>query len=83
MVLGNLFPGGVLQFYDVLTNGYWHARSVTYLRRDVVRLVEWLRMPGDLVFIFLGVVPMVMAAGLTYWYIARPGHRMVDASEPV
>jgi len=77
MVLGNLFPGGVLQFYDVLTNGYWHARSVTYLRRDMVRLVEWLRMPGDLVFIFLGVVPMVMAAGLTYWYIVRPGRGAV------
>jgi nitric oxide reductase subunit B len=77
MVLGNLFPGGVLQFYDVLTNGYWHARSVTYLRRDLVRLVEWLRMPGDLVFIFIGVMPMVMAAGLTYWYIARPKSRVV------
>jgi nitric oxide reductase subunit B len=72
MVVGNLFPGGVLQFYDVLNNGYWHARSLTYLRRDLVRLIEWCRMPGDLVFIFLGVVPMVMAAGLTYWYIARP-----------
>ena len=30
MVVGNLFPGGVLQFYDVLTNGYWHARSLDY-----------------------------------------------------
>jgi nitric oxide reductase subunit B len=28
MVLGNLFPGGVLQFVDVLRNGYWHARGI-------------------------------------------------------
>ena len=37
MVVGNLFPGGVLQFYDVLTNGYWHARSLEYLHRAKFR----------------------------------------------
>ena len=71
MVVGNLFPGGVLQFYDVLINGYWHARSLAYTGRSYVRFIEWCRMPGDLVFIFLGVVPMVMAATLTYWTITR------------
>ncbi len=71
MVVGNLFPGGVLQFYDVLANGYWHARSLAYTGRSYARLIEWCRMPGDLVFIFLGVVPMVMAAALTYWTITR------------
>jgi hypothetical protein len=24
-------PGGVLQFRDVLTNGYWHARGPEFL----------------------------------------------------
>ncbi len=66
MILGNLFPGGVLQLYDVLTNGYWHARSLAYTGQGFVRLIEWCRMPGDLVFIFLGVAPMVIAALLTY-----------------
>ncbi len=70
MVVGNLFPGGVLQFYDVLTNGYWHARSLDYTGRSLPRLIEWFRMPGDLVFIFLGVVPMVLAAALTYYYLS-------------
>ncbi len=80
MVVGNLFPGGVLQFYDVLTNGYWHARSLAYTGQDPARFIEWCRMPGDLVFIFLGVVPMVMAAGLTYWYITRSAtHPVVQA----
>lgn len=27
MIVSNLFPGGVLQLYDVLQNGYWHARA--------------------------------------------------------
>ncbi len=78
MVVGNLFPGGVLQFYDVLINGYWHARSLAYTGRSYVRFIEWCRMPGDLVFIFLGVIPMVMAAALTYWNITREA----DTSSP-
>ncbi|MGH3959938.1 nitric-oxide reductase large subunit, partial [Mycobacterium sp.] len=31
MVLLDLFPGGVLQLWDSLTNGYWHARRLAYL----------------------------------------------------
>ncbi|KHK01833.1 nitric-oxide reductase large subunit [Desulfovibrio sp. TomC] len=67
MAAGSLFPGGVLQVYDVLQNGYWHARGLDYLNRDLTRLIEWGRMPGDVVFIAAGVVPMVLAAMLTYW----------------
>ncbi len=72
MVLGSLFPGGLLQFYDVLSHGYWHARGLDYLSRDLSRAVEWARMPGDLVFIFLGVVPLVAAAARTYLYLDKP-----------
>lgn len=71
MVVGNLFPGGVLQFYDAVRNGYWHARSLAYTGQSYVRFIEWCRMPGDLVFIFLGVIPMVMATLLTYWTMCR------------
>ena len=66
MVTLNLFPGGVMQIRDVLSNGYWHARDLSYLNLRFVRLIEWLRMPGDLIFIVLGVIPAVIAAGLTY-----------------
>lgn len=66
MIVGNLFPGGVLQLRDVLLNGYWHARSIEYMSRDTVRLLEWLRMPGDLVFIILGVLPLAVATAMTY-----------------
>jgi nitric oxide reductase subunit B len=66
MVAGNLFPGGVLQLHDVLTNGYWHARGADYLDQDFVRFLEWCRLPGDAVFILLGVIPLVIAALLTY-----------------
>ncbi|MDP2333496.1 MAG: hypothetical protein Q8M19_22695 [Reyranella sp.] len=61
MVVLSLFRAGILQLHDVITNGYWHARSLAYTAGTVPRLLEWLRMPGDLVFIFLGPLPIAMA----------------------
>jgi len=72
MVLLALFPGGVMQFRDVLLNGYWHARSPAYLDTAVAKLFEWVRLPGDLVFGLLGILPVVVAIGMTYWFIRRP-----------
>ena len=66
MVVMSLFPAGVLQFIDVLENGYWHARSLAYTAGDLPRLLEWLRFPGDLVFIVFGVVPIAIVAGRAY-----------------
>jgi hypothetical protein len=31
MIVLSLFPGGAMQLYDVLQNGYWHARGHEYL----------------------------------------------------
>jgi len=66
MIVFSLFPGGLLQVWDVLQNGYWHARSPEYLSGQLPRLIEWLRMPGDLVFIFVGVLPIVLALLVSY-----------------
>jgi nitric oxide reductase subunit B len=71
MVVGNLFPGGVLQLYDVLNNGYWHARGADYLNQDFVRFIEWCRLPGDVIFIVFGVIPLGIAAVLTYGSMRR------------
>ena len=59
MIIFNLFPGGVMQLYDVLQNGYWHARGHEYLASTAARFVEWARLPGDMVFIFAGVAPLL------------------------
>jgi nitric oxide reductase subunit B len=72
MVICNLFPGGVLQLLDVLKNGYWHARSPEFLNWRVMTLIEWIRMPADLIFIILGVIPMLFAVGKTYLFLVRP-----------
>ncbi len=67
MVVMSLFPAGVLQLVDVLENGYWHARSLAYTGSDLARLLEWCRMPGDLVFIVFGVLPIAIAAVRAYF----------------
>jgi nitric oxide reductase subunit B len=66
MVVSNLFPGGVLQLWDVLQNGYWHARGPEFLNLRLTRAIEWCRLPGDVVFITAGVFPAVIAALATY-----------------
>ncbi|MGB7574898.1 MAG: cbb3-type cytochrome c oxidase subunit I [Thermodesulfobacteriota bacterium] len=71
MVVLNLFPGGVLQLLDVLKNGYWHARGPEFLNDRITTLIEWMRLPADAVFILLGVVPLLISAGLTYRFVRK------------
>jgi hypothetical protein len=66
MVALSLFPGGVLQVWDVVQHGYWHARNLAYTGSDTAHTIEWLRLPGDLVFIIFGAVPLTMAAIKAY-----------------
>jgi nitric oxide reductase subunit B len=66
MVVSNLFPAGVLQLWDVLQNGYWHARGPEFLNLRLTRAIEWCRLPGDIVFIAAGVFPAVIAVSSTY-----------------
>ncbi len=75
MVVFSLFPGGIMQVYDVITHGYWHARSLAYTASPLARTLEWMRMPGDLVFIFAGATPLAIAVALGYlslWKSPRP-----------
>lgn len=62
MVGMSLFPGGVLQVWDVVEHGYWHARSLEYIGSERSHLIEWLRLPGDAIFILFGAVPLVIAS---------------------
>ncbi len=72
MLFFSLFPGGVMQLLDVLDNGYWHARSLAYSGQTMPRLYEWLRLPGDVVFIVFGVLPIAWAGCLGYLKLRKP-----------
>jgi nitric oxide reductase subunit B len=69
MVVLSLFPGGIMQVRDVIDNGYWHARSLAYTATPLARTLEWLRMPGDLVFLFAGALPL--ASAMVWGYFTR------------
>jgi len=66
MVILNLFPGGVVQLWDVLNNGYWHARSAAFWTTPAALTIGWLRLPADAIFIVLGIAPLVVATAWAY-----------------
>lgn len=59
MIFATLFPLGILQLYESVGNGYYEARSLQFLQGDTIALLEWMRLPGDVVFIVGGVLPLL------------------------
>ncbi len=64
MIILDLFPAGVLQLWDVIANGYWHARRLDYLMSGTFHTLEWVRVAGDTVFLVFGALPIAVAAVL-------------------
>lgn len=62
MMFVNLVPIGIAQLWDSFKYGYWHAREMDFFNGHAVRVIEWLRLPGDLLFIVGGIVPVVYLA---------------------
>ena len=58
MVLMSLLPVGLTQFFAVIENGYWFARSPEVIHSPLVETLVWMRVPGDVIFgaggLFLG-----------------------------
>lgn len=59
MVFATLFPLGLLQLYESISHGYCEARAMTFVTNPTNRFLEWLRLPGDLLFIVGGVLPLL------------------------
>jgi nitric oxide reductase subunit B len=84
MVFVNLVPIGILQVYDSVGHGYWHARQAAFFDQPSVRVIEWLRLPGDVLFIVAGIGPVVYLAVRMLRYRKRPGSLPLDeATEPL
>lgn len=62
MTFVNLFPLGIAQLNDAFTHGYWHARKAEFFANPTIRFIEWLRLPGDALFIVGGILPIVYLA---------------------
>ena len=49
----------MVQLYESVQNGYFQARSLEFLTNDTNALIEWIRLPGDILFIAGGVLPLL------------------------
>lgn len=59
MLAVTLFPVGVMQLFESVSKGYWAARSPEFLADRSVAILEWLRLPGDLLIIIGGTLPLI------------------------
>ena len=60
MCFATLFPEGALQLYHSIAFSYYDARSLNYLQSGMLPTLEWLRLPGDMLFIVGGTLPLVV-----------------------
>jgi nitric oxide reductase subunit B len=62
MCFATLLPLGIAQLYKSVGEGYWEARDLQFITDDTNSLIEWLRLPGDIVFIAGGAIPVLYIA---------------------
>ena len=74
MSFATLFPLGIRQLYESVNIGYFDARSLDYLSTNTNTVIEWLRLPGDVYFIVVGVLPLLY---LTYLGVRHTVKRVV------
>jgi nitric oxide reductase subunit B len=74
MSFATLFPLGIRQLYESVNVGYFEARSLDYLSTNTNTVIEWLRLPGDIYFIVVGVLPLLY---LTYLGVRHTVKRVV------
>jgi len=80
MLFINLFPVGLLQLTQILSTSYWQGREPDFYMLPLVRIFEWLRFPGDALFI-VGILPVVYLA--VRMFINRNRENVVTADKPV
>jgi nitric oxide reductase subunit B len=68
MSFATLLPSGALQLYKVVNDGYADARSLGYLQHGTNAVLEWLRLPGDVLFIVGGILPVLWMTWLGVRY---------------
>ncbi|KAB3523616.1 nitric-oxide reductase large subunit [Corynebacterium sp. zg254] len=83
-----LLPLGIAQLHHSVSEGYVEARSLGYLTQPGNSVLEWLRLPGDLIFI-AGIVPFVWMAvkGLIHFRSSKlvdemPEHPLYEELAP-
>ncbi|WP_394214097.1 nitric-oxide reductase large subunit [Brachybacterium vulturis] len=68
MMFATLLPLGVLQLWASVNEGYFEARALGYITQPGNVALEWMRLPGDVVFLVGGVLPFVYITWLGVRY---------------
>ena len=68
MTFATLLPLGVLQLYYSINEGYYEARTLAFITQPGNAVLEWLRLPGDVIFIVGGVLPFLWITWLGVRY---------------
>jgi nitric oxide reductase subunit B len=71
MVFATLFPLGLLQLYHSISVSYYDARTLNYIGSHANSVLEWMRMPGDIVFILGGTLPILYLSLLGIRYMKK------------
>ena len=72
MTFATLLPLGLIQLYESVNSGYFEARSLDFLTNDTNAVLEWIRFPGDILFIGGGVLPLLYICYLGVRHRVKP-----------
>ncbi len=78
MSFATLFPLGLIQLYKSVNSGYFQARALGFLTNHTNQVIEWIRFPGDVLFIGGGVLPLLYLC----WLGIRHTVKRVTIEEP-
>lgn len=79
MVFATLFPLGLIQLYHSVSVSYFDARSLKFIASGTNSFFEWLRLPGDALFILGGTLPILWICWRGLWNMKKqPPHETPD-----
>lgn len=68
MVTVSMLPIGIMQAVASIQEGYWYARSAEFMHTDIMRVLRWLRVPGDTILAVGELLLVIFIVGLkTGW----------------
>ena len=68
MTFATLLPLGVIQLWHSINDSYYEARTLAFITQPGNAVLEWLRLPGDIIFIVGGVLPFLWITWLGVRY---------------
>lgn len=66
MVCISMLPIGIMQAVASIQEGYWYARSAEFMQTDIMNVLRWLRVPGDLLLAIGELLLVIFIIGLRF-----------------